>query len=112
MSPNEAEWKTRKKRIDPSSMGRVWPVRKGRAKPEALRSGEEETDNGPAGYALWLDDQMVAVVEAKKLTVGPQNVLTWEQLSVLWSMLTASVSLIGLLLCTIVDGRRPRVHKP
>lgn len=39
----------------------------GRARPEAYRSEEEETDNGPADYALWLDDQVAGVVEAKKL---------------------------------------------
>ncbi len=72
----EAEWKTRKKRIDPKLDAAGWSLPKGRTKPEAFRSEEEETDNGPADYALWLDDQVTAVVEAKKLTVGPQNVLT------------------------------------
>ena len=68
--------RTRKKRIDPKLDAAGWSLPKGRTKPEAFRSEEEETDNGPADYALWLDDQVTAVVEAKKLTVGPQNVLT------------------------------------
>jgi len=72
----EAEWKTRKKRIDPKLDAAGWRLPKGKAAAEAFRSEEEETDNGPADYALWLDDQVAAVVEAKKLTVGPQNVLT------------------------------------
>lgn len=76
--PNEAEWKTRKKRIDPKLDDAGWTLRK--AKPSAAeRTEEEETVNGPADYALWLDNQVVGVVEAKKLTVGPQNVLTQAQ---------------------------------
>ncbi|MFY9749139.1 MAG: type I restriction-modification enzyme R subunit C-terminal domain-containing protein, partial [Methanoregula sp.] len=37
---------------------------------------EFPTDNGPADYALCLEGKIVAVIEAKKLTLGPQNVLT------------------------------------
>ena len=37
---------------------------------------EFPTENGPADYALCLDGKIVAVVEAKKVTLGPQNVLT------------------------------------
>jgi len=68
----ESEWKTRKKRIDPKLDAAGWPPR-GR---QARRSEEEDTANGPADYALWLDGRIVGVVEAKKITVGPQNVLT------------------------------------
>src|SRR5258708_37144749 len=68
----ESEWKTRKKRIDPTLEATGWPLR-GR---KAHRSEEEATANGPADYALWLDEHIVGVVEAKKVTVGPQNVLT------------------------------------
>lgn len=75
MAGQENEWKTRKKRIDPKLDAAGWPLRRGAAK----RTEEEETSNGPADYALWLDDQVVGVVEAKKLTVGPQNVLTQAQ---------------------------------
>ena len=45
----------------------------------AHRTEEHPTDNGPADYVLHLDDSPVAVGEAKKLTVGPQNVLTQAQ---------------------------------
>lgn len=77
MSPlDEAEWKTRKRRIDPKLDGLGWP----RAKtPNAIgphRTEEHDTANGPADYALWLDGHVAGVVEAKKVTVGPQNVLT------------------------------------
>lgn len=75
----EAEWKTRKKRIDPKLDAAGWPRPKGKDKAPSFRTEEEETDNGPADYALWLGDEMVSVVEAKKVTVGPQNVLTQAQ---------------------------------
>lgn len=76
--PYEAEWKTRKLRIDPKLDAAGWKLRK--SKPSAAdRTEEEDTANGPADYALWLDNQVVGVVEAKKLTVGPQNVLTQAQ---------------------------------
>jgi type I restriction enzyme, R subunit len=79
MTPNEAEWKTRKKRIDPKLDAAGWRLPSSYPKAEAFRSEEEETDAGPADYALWLGDRIVGVVEAKKLTVGPQNVLTQAQ---------------------------------
>jgi type I restriction enzyme R subunit len=37
---------------------------------------EYETDNGPADYALAVTGRPLGIVEAKKLTLGPQNVLT------------------------------------
>jgi type I restriction enzyme R subunit len=70
----ELEWKTRKKRIDPKLDSAGW--RRRTAKATSFRTEEEETENGPADYAMWLDGGVVGVVEAKKLTVGPQNVLT------------------------------------
>jgi type I restriction enzyme R subunit len=71
----ESEWLTRKRRIDPLLDAAGWPRRKGR-KDTAFRTEEEETAHGPADYALWLGDRIVGIVEAKKLTIGPQNVLT------------------------------------
>lgn len=75
----EAEWKTRKKRIDPKLDAAGWPRPHGKSKLASFRTEEEETDHGPADYALWLGDEMAGVVETKKLTVGPQNVLTQAQ---------------------------------
>ena len=75
MSP-EAEWKTRKLRIDPKLDASGWPKAATSKFPAPRRSEEEPTANGPADYALWLDGAIVAVVEAKKVTLGPQNVLT------------------------------------
>jgi type I restriction enzyme R subunit len=37
---------------------------------------EYPTENGPADYALCLAGRIVGIVEAKKLTLGPQNVLS------------------------------------
>ena len=37
---------------------------------------EYPTANGPADYALVGDGQLLGIVEAKKITLGPQNVLT------------------------------------
>ena len=75
---DEREWLTRKARIDPRLEALGW---KRFPSPPwgAHRTEEHPTDNGPADYVLHLDDSPVAVVEAKKLTVGPQNVLTQAQ---------------------------------
>jgi type I restriction enzyme R subunit len=37
---------------------------------------EFETGTGPADYAPWDHDEALGVVEAKKVTLGPQGVLT------------------------------------
>jgi hypothetical protein len=71
----ECEWLARKRRIDPLLDAAGWPRRKAKASP-AFRTEEEETAHGPADYALWLGDRVLGIVEAKKLTIGPQNVLT------------------------------------
>ena len=36
---------------------------------------EYETDNGPADYVLFHGGRALAAVEAKKISLGPQNVL-------------------------------------
>jgi type I restriction enzyme R subunit len=76
-SQDEKEWQTRKKRIDPKLDAAGWRTPPKGTSPLHLccRSEEEPTASGPADYALWLDNRIVGVVEAKKLTVGPQNVL-------------------------------------
>ena len=37
---------------------------------------EYPTSAGPADYALCADGRIIGIVEAKKLTLGPQNVLS------------------------------------
>lgn len=72
----EAEWQTRKRRIDPRLDSLGWPLGPGKSPAKPHRTEEHDTENGPADYALWLNANIAAVVEAKKLTIGPQNVLT------------------------------------
>jgi type I restriction enzyme R subunit len=74
----EKEWKTRKQWIDPKLDASGWRKPIGGSTPIGgpFRTEEEETANGPADYALWLDRRVVGIVEAKKVTLGPQNVLT------------------------------------
>jgi type I restriction enzyme R subunit len=71
---HNSEWLTRKRRIDPVLNGLGWNLRA--AGSGAFRLEEYETANGPADYALGIDDKFAGIVEAKKLTLGPQNVLT------------------------------------
>ena len=74
---DEREWKTRKQRIAPRLDALGWKkVAPGTTSLLSHRTEEEETENGPADYALWLNKDLVGIVEAKKVTVGPQNVLT------------------------------------
>jgi type I restriction enzyme R subunit len=80
-SPKNSEWLTRKERIDPKLKAAGWRVVSfSDGKPLAAydRCAIEEfsTDNGPADYALCVCGKILGIVEAKKLTLGPQNVLT------------------------------------
>ena len=80
----ESERLTRKRRIDPQleSLGwRVVPFTENLSLADLNKCaiGEYPTENGPADYALCLDGRIIGVVEAKKLTLGPQNVLTQAQ---------------------------------
>src|SRR5215467_2789075 len=80
MSP-EAERTTRKQRIDPRLTRAGWHVAPFRPElPVAdyteAAVEEYETTNGPADYALYDGGRVCGVVEAKKVTLGPQGVLT------------------------------------
>ncbi len=72
----ELEWLTRKTRIDPKLDGSGWKLGLAGKSAGGYRTEEEPTALGPADYALWMGDKVVGVVEAKKVSVGPQNVLT------------------------------------
>jgi type I restriction enzyme R subunit len=77
----ESERQTRKQRIDPLLKSLGWtvvPFEEARPIDQLSNCAieEYETENGPADYVLCVDGKVVAVVEAKKLTLGPQNVLT------------------------------------
>lgn len=77
----EHEYQTRTRRIDPRLKTAGWSVvpfvpTSPVADYAAAAVKEFETTNGPADYVLCDRGRVEAVVEAKKLTVGPQGVLT------------------------------------
>ena len=80
-SESNSEWLTRKRLIDPKLIAAGWrivPFRPDTPLTSYDRCAVEEfeTDHGPADYALCVDGQILGIVEAKKLTLGPQSVLT------------------------------------
>jgi type I restriction enzyme R subunit len=80
-SENNSEWLTRKRLIDPKLKSSGWsvvPFTPGTSVDSHNRCAVEEfqTPHGPADYALCVDGRVLGVVEAKKLTLGPQSVLT------------------------------------
>lgn len=79
---NEAEWLTRKKRIDAKLLllnppWKIVPWHKGldTSKLTCHAVTEFPTENGPVDYALFVDGILIGIIEAKKVTVNPQNVL-------------------------------------
>lgn len=79
-SSNESERLTRKKRIDPKLKALGWKIVPYSEDADITaydRHAIEEfpTANGPADYALVVDGQLVGVMEAKKVSLGPQGVL-------------------------------------
>jgi type I restriction enzyme R subunit len=78
---DESEATTRRKRIDPALQAQGWdivPFVEGRPLSAYAQHAiaEYPTENGPADYALVVNGQLLGVVEAKRLAVGPQEVLT------------------------------------
>lgn len=79
---NESEWLTRKKRIDTKlrSLNPSWqiiPFSKIGERSLLTNHAIEEfpVENGYADYALFVDGTIIGFIEAKKVTVNPQNVL-------------------------------------
>ena len=75
------EWETRKTLIDPKLKAAGWSVvpcdpAPSLSKYERCAIEEYPTGNGPADYALCTDNRLLGIVEAKALTLGPQNCLT------------------------------------
>ncbi len=78
----ELEWQTRRERINKKlrSVNPPWEIIKYR---EGLNTStlhhhaveEYPTENGPADYALFVRGLFLGIIEAKKVRVGPQNVL-------------------------------------
>src|SRR5215469_12669021 len=80
-APANSEWLTRKRLIDSMLKAAGWKVVPfDAAKPLASQNNcaieEYPTSAGPADYALCADGRIIGIVEAKKLTLGPQNVLS------------------------------------
>ena len=80
--PEELEWKTRKERVDRNlkALHPPWEIVK--HQPNLIvtsldRHAVEEypTESGPADYALFVEGKFLGIIEAKKVTVGPPNVL-------------------------------------
>lgn len=79
-SESNSERLTRKRLIDPKLKAAGWKIVPFSPQKTVFNDGpcaieEFETTNGPADYALCVDGQIVGIVEAKKLTLGPQGVL-------------------------------------
>lgn len=81
-TPEDSEWLARKKLIDPQLTAWGWKIiswTTAQQKPMAELSGraieEFPTEAGQADYALFVDGSILGIVEAKKLTLGPQGVL-------------------------------------
>ncbi|MDA2923311.1 DEAD/DEAH box helicase family protein [Acidobacteria bacterium AH-259-L09] len=73
-----SEYLTRKCLIDERVRKVGWdvvPFEEGRTY-DRCAIEEYPTENGPADYALCVDGKILGIVEAKKLTLGPQEVLT------------------------------------
>src|SRR5215471_2560364 len=79
---SEAEWLTRKNRIDtrlralnPPWQIIPWQPGLDTSKLTCHAVTEYPTDHGPADYALFVGGVLLGILEAKKVTVNPQNVL-------------------------------------
>lgn len=80
MVAHESEWQTRKQRIDKRLRSLGWtiqPYKQGMDLTSLVAAAVEEypTDSGPADYALFVRGLFIGIIEAKKVTVNPQNVL-------------------------------------
>jgi hypothetical protein len=77
---HEAEWRTRVRRIDPRPQadgGEIVAFDPARPLDSYVRHAIREypTENGPADYELVANRRIVGILEAKKVALGPQNVL-------------------------------------
>jgi type I restriction enzyme R subunit len=70
---HERDWKTREEPIAPRLDAVGWKL--GPATRSTRRTEDEETPEGRADYALWMDQKIVAVVEGRKVGSGAQNLL-------------------------------------
>ncbi len=76
----EPEYRTRRRRIDPMLKSQGWKIVSfddGKTLTGYTNHAVTEypTDNGPADYALVAAGQLLGIAEAKKVSLGPENVL-------------------------------------
>ena len=78
----ESEWQTRKQRIDTRlrALQPSWKIVRYRdgldfSTLNGVAVEELPTANGPADYGLFIAGKLLGIIEAKKVTVNPQNVL-------------------------------------
>lgn len=78
VAPGESEKETRRTRIDGELDALGWKEAKLGSEPAQgpYRIPEIETDEGPADYGLYIVRKLVGIVEAKKVGLSTQNVLT------------------------------------
>ena len=79
---SEAEWQTRKQRIDARlrSIQPAWNIIRYRenldlTKLDGVAVEELPTANGPADYALFVRGKLLGIIEAKKVTVNPARLV-------------------------------------
>jgi type I restriction enzyme, R subunit len=77
---HEAEWLTRKRRIDTRLKQTGWKLvlfspELNLSALDKIAVEEFPTASGPADYGLFVDGRLLGILEAKKVTVNPQNVL-------------------------------------
>src|ERR1700730_6054422 len=77
---SESEWLTRKKRIDGRLTALGWRIVRhsegiSLSSLDNVAVEELPTASGPADYALFVSGKLLGIIEAKKVTVNPQNVL-------------------------------------
>jgi type I restriction enzyme, R subunit len=77
---SESEWITRKKRIDSRLNALGWKIARysggiNLTSLDKVAIEELPTASGPADYALFVAGRFLGIIEAKKVTVNPQNVL-------------------------------------
>lgn len=77
---HESEWHTRKRRIDARLEKLGWQILPfsdalDLSSLNKIAIEELTTANGPADYGLFVGGKLLGIIEAKKVTVNPQNVL-------------------------------------
>ncbi|MCE8426020.1 MAG: hypothetical protein J5U17_09625 [Candidatus Methanoperedens sp.] len=84
MNEEETEKQTRKERIDKRLVECGWQIVTYRRDTPLVTYShhavrEYPTDSGQVDYALFYEGRIIGVIEAKKLSLGPQNVLIQAQ---------------------------------